>query len=925
MAEFPDYDSRLNIAGGAPVTSSPAPIPSFEGATAGYQALSTAGEAVSKLGEKIVAARAQTDAMRATSDFLVGLDSLEEKYAKDPDYRASPGKFSDELMKLKRDQSARISDPTLRERAGLEWTRAGLAAGKRVRSSAFRLEADDNTANLDAQELPNLRAAASATSQAERQAAIDRQLLANRTSAQAGWISEQARQQRDKRFLAALDASDVMEGIRSDPAATGAALDDPKNYPNLDPAQRQAYINAAKAQADTAGQLRITNEANFNPAGAAFTTGVLVSPSHARIIFDRGMVPTESSGDPSAVSPKGALGLTQLMPDTARAQARKFGLADVAALDDDALKARLLSDKALNYRLGLSYFTDMASRYSGRIAPALAAYNAGPKEADRWYREAVAQFGPNFTTAQYAQVVDFKETRDYIAKVGKSVGGDMTGGGLSPNGAYHTASAVGARIDGVATEGARVAKELAQADRILFDPAAIAQAGNDPDPAATAHWVQTQTAAAQAGDVTAAKALRDYQFRVAMKPVVKQAYATPPDELDTVIAAEEARQATGPVTADAVNRLAAMKEVRNEVRSRARAEPVRLLSRAGLTQFVELDPAAAPEDSNFRASLAARGAQAVAAQRLYRGSASPFMAEEAAALKERYQNAGANERFALVKAMADTLPDRALGDAVSAVTGGQSALIVARLARSRPELAREVLRGQALLGEKGTAEKSADVRRVIQDKIGGELYPNPDMQGAVINAALALDAARRADRGTLYDATDNRGIEQAIEDVAGIIVTRNGAKVAAPPGMSRAGFLDAIEHIDQSVINLSGGAYDRNGQPFDARYIADRAMFKQLQPGGSRYLVLMPSADGRGAPVFTASDAGGVGTPLVIDLRDPAAVAAERQRVDAAEVLTRQPLYDLMRLRDPEAAARLDETAAKYQRGPVRRERPRND
>lgn len=83
------------------------------------------------------------------------------------------------------------------------------------------------------------------------------------------------------------------------------------------------------------------------------------------------LIQQESGGDPNAVSPKGAQGLTQVMPATGRDPG--FG---VSPLRDGSPQE--------NVRFGRDYLTAMLKRYPGRPDLALAAYNAGPGVADRF-------------------------------------------------------------------------------------------------------------------------------------------------------------------------------------------------------------------------------------------------------------------------------------------------------------------------------------------------------------------------------------------------------------------------------------------------------------------------------------------------------------------------------------------------------------
>ncbi|BAU50046.1 hypothetical protein SVA_3510 [Sulfurifustis variabilis] len=82
------------------------------------------------------------------------------------------------------------------------------------------------------------------------------------------------------------------------------------------------------------------------------------------------VIATESAYDPRAVSPKGAVGLMQLMPETAR----RYGVSDAF-------------DPGENVRAGARYLRDLLARFDNDVALSLAAYNAGERAViDRGYR-----------------------------------------------------------------------------------------------------------------------------------------------------------------------------------------------------------------------------------------------------------------------------------------------------------------------------------------------------------------------------------------------------------------------------------------------------------------------------------------------------------------------------------------------------------
>ncbi|WP_434457190.1 transglycosylase SLT domain-containing protein [Stutzerimonas urumqiensis] len=117
----------------------------------------------------------------------------------------------------------------------------------------------------------------------------------------------------------------------------------------------------------------------------------------------------ESAGNVAAVSPKGARGLMQLMPGTARDMAAELGI----PFDE----ARLTSDAAYNKRLGTAYLNKMLDRYDGHQALALAAYNAGPGKVDEWLKTNGDPRTGEISTHRWVQKIPFAETRNYARNI----------------------------------------------------------------------------------------------------------------------------------------------------------------------------------------------------------------------------------------------------------------------------------------------------------------------------------------------------------------------------------------------------------------------------------------------------------------------------------------------------------------------------
>ena len=127
-----------------------------------------------------------------------------------------------------------------------------------------------------------------------------------------------------------------------------------------------------------------------SPAGRVGTPAAMddvINEVSRRYSMDPGLIATvisvESGFNANAVSPKGARGLMQLMPATAR----QYGV-------------RNPHDARENIEGGVAYLRDLVQRYKGDLRLALAAYNAGP--------EAVSKA---------SGIPNYRETRDYIEKI----------------------------------------------------------------------------------------------------------------------------------------------------------------------------------------------------------------------------------------------------------------------------------------------------------------------------------------------------------------------------------------------------------------------------------------------------------------------------------------------------------------------------
>jgi soluble lytic murein transglycosylase len=133
---------------------------------------------------------------------------------------------------------------------------------------------------------------------------------------------------------------------------------------------------------------------------------------HVRAMEEKDSVPRglvyavmrqESGFDPDVVSPAHAVGLLQLLPETAKTLAGELQLAGADAR---------LTSPPYNITLGAHYLHELLDRFKGDAPLAVGAYNGGPEAIARWLTRA-----SGLELDVFVERIPYKETRDYIARV----------------------------------------------------------------------------------------------------------------------------------------------------------------------------------------------------------------------------------------------------------------------------------------------------------------------------------------------------------------------------------------------------------------------------------------------------------------------------------------------------------------------------
>jgi hypothetical protein len=191
-------------------------------------------------------------------------------------------------------------------------------------------------------------------------------------------------------IVSVLDEHGQRVYINTAPVPARAATPAKKGAPSSN-ATKGDLLASGLSGGSTSAQLPNTTQ---NMAAGATSRGLssarleeLVQSTAARHGVDanlvRAVIETESGGNPSAVSRKGAVGLMQLMPTTAL----ELGVKNMYSASE-------------NLEAGVRYLHTLLDRYGNDLDKALAAYNAGAGAVDR-----------------AGGVPKYRETRDYVKKV----------------------------------------------------------------------------------------------------------------------------------------------------------------------------------------------------------------------------------------------------------------------------------------------------------------------------------------------------------------------------------------------------------------------------------------------------------------------------------------------------------------------------
>jgi soluble lytic murein transglycosylase len=136
---------------------------------------------------------------------------------------------------------------------------------------------------------------------------------------------------------------------------------------------------------------------------------VLEAPPGTNWTMVHAITRQESQFAQNAISHAGATGLMQLMPGTAREEAGRAGV--------QYMSASLINDPDYNIRLGSNHIERLLRTYNQSYPLAVAAYNAGPGNVNRWLRENGDPRNGGISWTEWIERIPFSETRGYVQRV----------------------------------------------------------------------------------------------------------------------------------------------------------------------------------------------------------------------------------------------------------------------------------------------------------------------------------------------------------------------------------------------------------------------------------------------------------------------------------------------------------------------------
>lgn len=402
MARLPDANDigrrAPQIAGGVASADTGAVARAMQGFG---QAITNTASAIGEKQDRFNYAEAQSNFLKKKLDIMSSFEG-------DNDYSTFADRYNEKINQARQESSGLLRNNDDRRQFEIE-SNNDIARGlDQIRGIARNKEVDHGIATLNSTIESNRNAALSAQDEPTRQSFLKATSDAIQGAFDRGYINEQALG--NTRQKATMDYANASIGMMK-PEQQIATLKDGAGVASfLPPDTRKKMLDAAAVEV-VGNRINDAQMRLMNPGGIS---GYAVGAIPEEDLFSA-VVGQESGGrhfgpdGKPLTSSAGAVGVAQVMPDTAPEAARLAGM----PWDEERYK----NDASYNHALGKAYLNQQLKKYGGNPVLALAAYNAGPGKVDDWIRQIGDPRKGEVSDEAFANSIPYGETQNYIASV----------------------------------------------------------------------------------------------------------------------------------------------------------------------------------------------------------------------------------------------------------------------------------------------------------------------------------------------------------------------------------------------------------------------------------------------------------------------------------------------------------------------------
>jgi hypothetical protein len=457
---------------------------------------------------------------------------------------------------------------------------------------------------------------------------------------------------------------------------------------------------------------------------------------------------------------------------------------------------------------------DWAARlkqYNGRLAPALATLYAPTEKVDAWRAEAERKGGPAYSPADFLAAIDDPDIRSKVSGGLSQLQVEPDHYGMTPHGRVKAELAYRAGRKTYETELGKIFDvRMAANGQAPEDLARVLSNGGQVDPASYADTLGHLAQKAAGGDVAAARQLSDLHDAREVGATLDAAKALRPGELDAAITKLEAAIDGGVSTALDDKRLAKLKAVAADTKSRMGDDVVGLAADRGIVspRPIGFDGELTP--AGLAADLKRRSGEAEAAAAFYSAPPNPFTPIEADAARARFSRMTARDRAGFIGTLAGSLSDPVLAAGLRQIGAGDGAW-----------MKDAVKEGQGVSLVTGLVASGQPTALKLAAKVAAQAFKDDALDAAarVDTVVASLKALPAADRPGMVRNLLEAGLPE-IAEPALMVALRPGADAPARRLMEAA-LVDPNKQSgsDRTLIgsgataSISDAVYDRLLRP----------------------------------------------------------------------------------------------------------------